>query len=80
MTAAELVVCGPGWNGEPVDETLATERGPERWCFGERKRRAGTWELLGTREPSHWEPFWQYRCDGCGEDRRLFPGWSEWSE
>jgi hypothetical protein len=25
-----------------------TESEPERWCFGERKRRSGTWELRGA--------------------------------
>lgn len=32
----------------------------------------------GTPDPvMMWEPVWVYRCDGCGDDRRAFPGW-EW--
>ncbi len=63
--------------GIPV-EVIATERGPERWCYGERKRRAGTlecvapsFETLKATEAWGWaEPYWRYRCDGCGKDRR----------
>lgn len=80
MTETMMWLCGPGLNGEPPNEDLKVERGPERWCFGERKRQAGTWTLRGSREPSHWEPFWEYSCDGCGDDRRHFPGWSDWAE
>lgn len=51
---------------------------PERWCFGERQRRAGktTWsaptlEYLEATEAWGWaEPTPRYECDGCGQDRR----------
>lgn len=51
----------------------------ERWCYGERRRQPGTWELRtepptvdedGREWPSWWEPMWVYRCNGCGHDRR----------
>jgi len=52
---------------------------PERWCFHERKRRTGKHILMGVdfdwlqrTEAWGWaEPFWKYRCDGCGGDYRL---------
>ena len=58
-----------------------TEDDPKpRWCFGERKRLPGRWELwsdnpkdisdIPFEELSWWEPFWRYRCSGCGDDRR----------
>ena len=67
-----------------------TEPETERWCFGERKRRPGTWELRaawpygtvplledGSPDPvMMWEPAWVYRCDGCGSDRRW--GFGAW--
>jgi len=66
--------------GVPSDayEVIKTENEPERWCFGERKRRTGTWtctrptmEYLERTEAWGWaEPIWRYRCDGCGMDRR----------
>lgn len=67
-------------------EVIKTEPEPERWCFGERKRRTGTWTLSGPTfetlqrtEAWGWaEPVWSYACDGCGEDRRAFPGWDGW--
>lgn len=54
---------------------LRTEPEPERWCYGERKRRPGRHELRTEPPdedgmPSWWEPVWVYRCDGCGQDRR----------
>lgn len=63
--------------GIPV-ETIRTEREEPRWCFGERRRVGGTWKLRGptfetvmATEAFGWaEPFWEYTCDGCGEDRR----------
>jgi hypothetical protein len=66
-------------------EVVKTERGPERWCFGERKRQPGThtlrrpsFDYLMATEAWGWaEPVWSYRCDGCGEDRRLGFG-MEW--
>jgi hypothetical protein len=68
---------------ESVMEVVREERLPERWCFGERKRRAGTltirrpsFEYLMETEAWGWaEPTFTYRCDGCGEDRRLGFGW-----
>lgn len=51
-------------------ETIATEREEPRWCFGCRKRLAGTWACKATVEPSYYDPYWEYACDGCGEDRR----------
>ena len=66
--------------GVPQDqyEVIKTEVEPERWCFGERKRRTGVWtcrrptmEYLERTEAWGWaEPVWQYHCDGCGQDRR----------
>lgn len=58
---------------------LREAREPERWCFRCRKRHAGTSVLLDYAEPSYYDPIWQYRCDGCHGDHRLFPGW-EWAE
>lgn len=71
----EGAICGVP---QRVLEVLETEREPERWCYGERKRRGGTWELVApSMEWVHatlaygWaEPYWRYRCDGCGRDRR----------
>lgn len=56
----------------------AVEPAPERWCFGERKRRAGKhvlqagWAHNTVPDDSvgYWEPVWTYECDGCGSDRR----------
>lgn len=71
MTGA---ICG----GAPF--VYKTERAEPRWCFGERKRLAGRWELCGDTptqaEPSWYEDIWVYRCDGCGEDRRWLGSWS----
>jgi hypothetical protein len=58
--------------------TLRTETEPERWCYGERKRRTGVHTLIAPSfdwlcqtEAWGWaEPHWVYRCDGCGHDRR----------
>ena len=66
-------ICG----GSPY--VWATEREPERWCYGERKRRTGTWDLWAGWEKGtvpddsvgYWEPVWSYRCDSCGNDRRF---------
>lgn len=66
-------ICGPSGY-----EVVKTQREPERWCYGERKRREGTHELLSmpfevveAQDAWGWaEPFWVYRCDGCGKDRR----------
>ena len=71
-----MYICGVP---SSVMETLATEREPERWCFGERKRRAGTWEcraprldwVMETGAIGWADPVWRYRCDGCGQDRRF---------
>ena len=63
-----------------------TEPEPPCWCFGERKRQPGTWELRAGWERGtvpdesvgYWEPIWVYRCDGCGDDRRAgFGGYFE---
>jgi hypothetical protein len=59
-------------------EVRKVEPAPERWCFGERRRRTGTWTLRGPSfetlvrtEAWGWaEPVWAYACDGCGDDRR----------
>lgn len=72
-------ICGPPMH------LIKTEAAPERWCFGERKRRTGTWSLMGpdkdwimANEAYGWaEPVWRYRCDGCGEDRRFGFGGGE---
>ncbi len=51
-------------------------RGEPRWCFGCRKRLAGDLVVsVPVDEWSYYGPSLSYRCDGCGEDRRLFPGW-----
>lgn len=78
----EGAICGPT---SDVMEVIKVERGPERWCFGERKRRAGTltlrrpmFEYLMATEAWGWaEPVWTYECDGCGKDERLGFG-MEW--
>jgi hypothetical protein len=74
--------------GVPL-EVVKTEREPERWCFGCRRRLAGTWtcrrpsfETLMRTEAWGWaEPVWDYACDGCGEDRRagfgMEYGWAD---
>lgn len=49
-----------------------------RWCFGCRKHLAGDRIVFVPADPySYYGPHDEYRCDGCGKDRRLFPGW-EW--
>lgn len=54
------------------------KRGESRWCFGCRKRLAGDLVVLMPADPmSYYGPHVAYRCDGCGEDRRLFTGF-EW--
>lgn len=66
-------------------EVVKIEREPERWCFNERKRRAGThtlrrptFEYLMATEAWGWaDPRWSYGCDGCGGDYRLGFG-MEW--
>lgn len=72
MTGA---ICG----GAPFVYKTERDETP-RWCFGERRRQPGAWELRGDTptqaEPSWYEDVWIYRCDGCGKDRRDFPGWS----
>ncbi len=79
-------ICGPPRSAQII---LRTEAGPERWCFGERKRRTGRYILHGLDRAYveemlayGWaEPWWSYECDGCGEDRRAGFGmvW-EWDE
>jgi hypothetical protein len=75
MTGA---ICG----GSPYVWKVEPE--PERWCYGERKRRTGRFELRGmwpkdtiptlddgSPDPvMMWEPVWVYKCDGCNHDRR----------
>lgn len=68
--------------GIAMEKVYSTEREEPRWCFGERKRVAGTWTLRGptfealkATEAWGWaEPVWSYECDGCHEDRRS-GGW-----
>lgn len=70
-------ICGPGRY-----EEVKREPEPERWCFGERKRRTGVHvllrmpfeDLMATGASGWADPFWVYRCDGCGDDRRAFGG------
>jgi len=68
-------------------EVIYDKPQPERWCFGERKRRTGrvigkrpSWEYLKRTEAWGWaEPIYQYVCDGCGDDRRFgFGGYAVW--
>lgn len=55
---------------------FSRSRHPERWCFGCRKRLAGELVVHVPSDPySYYGPHSEYRCDGCGKDRRLFPGW-----
>lgn len=53
--------------------------GRERWCFGCRKRLAGKYYLMVEPPGSYYDPWWSYRCNGCQEDHRLFPG-CEWED
>ncbi len=54
------------------------EAEPPRWCFGCRKRLPGTWTFWVPDDPmSYYSPHWAFRCDECGEDRRLGFG-MEW--
>ena len=70
-------ICG----GSPYVWKIEPE--PERWCFGERKRRTWTWTLRAGWEKGtvpdesvgYWSPIWSFTCDGCGEDRRAGFGW-----
>jgi hypothetical protein len=55
-------------------QVVGEEREEPRWCFGCRKRLGGTWQLMAEPPPSYYDPHWSYRCDGCGRDRRFFPG------
>lgn len=50
------------------------EREPVRWCFRCRAHREGTHELMREPVGSYYDHWWRYRCDGCGEDHRYFPG------
>lgn len=58
-------------------EVLRVVDEPPRWCYGERKRQPGKWLCMAYVGPSYYDPWWRYQCDGCGADRRLFPGWTE---
>lgn len=69
MMLAGSAICG----GAPFVLRTVREPEPGRYCFGERRRRPGTWELrsdASAGEPSWYEPIWVYRCTGCGQDRR----------
>lgn len=75
-TLPDVWICGPGRNGEPPNELMAVEYEKPRWCFAERKRLPGHWEMWGSRGPSYWEPYWKYVCSGCGKDAwRFGSGW-----
>lgn len=59
-------------------EEYARHTEPERWCFGCRKRLPGVTILHRPTDPlSYYGPHATYECDGCHQDRRLFPGY-EW--
>jgi hypothetical protein len=60
-----LTICRPN-----KTEVLKTEREELRWCFGECKRIGGAWELHSETGMSYYDPWWVYKCDGCGQDRR----------
>jgi hypothetical protein len=55
-------------------DVQADEREPARWCFHCRKRLPGTHKFYADPPGSYYDPFWKYECDGCGKDRRWFPG------
>ena len=67
---------------QSVMRTIKVDQGPERWCFGERKRCTGKHILtapdldwvLETGAIGWADPTWHYECDGCGQDRRS-GGW-----
>ncbi|MCU0297293.1 MAG: hypothetical protein MUF33_02095 [Candidatus Nanopelagicales bacterium] len=60
-----VAICRPG-----ATKVIAAERVEPRWCFGCRKRLGGTLSCVAEVEPSYYDPWWQYACDGCGQDRR----------
>lgn len=45
-----------------------------RWCFRCRRRLRQLAVLMVPTEPSYYEPHWEVRCAGCGEDHVRFPG------
>jgi hypothetical protein len=62
----------------PPMHAHATRKEPERWSFGCRKRLPGTSTFWVMDDPmSYYGPHWAFKCDGCGEDRRLGFG-MEW--
>lgn len=50
------------------------ERGEAIWCFRCRKRLPGTYDLMIEPMGSYYDNWWRYRCDGCDESHRFFPG------
>ena len=71
VTATLHLLCVP-------TREIGRTRGQARWCFGCRKRLAGDHVVVAPTDSfSYYGPHSEYRCDGCGQDRRLFPGW-EW--
>jgi hypothetical protein len=60
-------VCRP-----PRSVKIAGRRRRRFWCFTCRKRHLHTAMMI----PAHgyYEPEFWWKCDGCGEDNRLFPG------
>lgn len=39
-----------------------------RWCFACRRHVRYNLRLLGSREPSYYEPTWDGWCPNCGQD------------
>lgn len=66
----ELHICaGPSTVLGTAPDDRAT-----RWCFRCRKHLPHTWELMGDRKPSYYDPQPVCRCSGCGEDHTDHPG------
>jgi hypothetical protein len=55
-------------------DSSCDERVRPRWCFRCCKRSEGTHQLMREPADSYYDHWWRYRCDGCGEDHRHFPG------
>jgi hypothetical protein len=61
-----VTICGPG-----ETYVIREDREDPRWCFGCRARHGGAHRLISEVGMSYYDPWWQYACDGCGDDCRL---------